>query len=62
MRNNADGHEFFSVVAAVHHQRVGETLNDRALCLPEALLRIFASGVRDVDRCPDLDVIAGVGV
>lgn len=56
--NNADGHELLSVVAAVHHQRVGETLDDGALGLPEALDGIATGGVRDVDGRPDLDVVA----
>jgi hypothetical protein len=56
--NDADGHELLSVVAAVHHQRVGETLDDGALCLSESLLCISAGGVGDVDWGADLDVIA----
>jgi len=57
--DNADSHELLSVVTAVHHQGVGETLDDRALCLPEALCGITASGVGDVDWGADLDVVAG---
>lgn len=56
--DDADSHELLSVVAAVHHERVGETLDDRALCLPEALCGVTASGVGDVDWGTDLDVIA----
>ena len=56
--NNADSHELLSVVAAVHHERVGETLNDGALCLAETLLGEAASGVRLVDGLADLDVVA----
>jgi hypothetical protein len=56
--NDADGHELLSVVTAVHHQRVGETLDDGALCLSESLLCVSAGGVGDVDWGPDLDVIA----
>lgn len=58
MGNNADSHELLSVVAAVHHQRVGETLDDGALGLPEALDGITTSGMRDVDGRADLNVIA----
>lgn len=58
MSNNSDGHDLLSVVSAVHHERVGETLNDGALGFPESLSSISASGVRDVDRLSDLDVIA----
>jgi hypothetical protein len=56
--NNADSHKLLSVVAAVHHQRVGETLNDGAVGLAEALDGIPTSGVRNVDRRPDLDVVS----
>jgi hypothetical protein len=56
--NDADSHELFTVVATVHHEGVGETLNDRALGLSKALDGISASRVRDVDWCADLDVIA----
>ena len=43
--DNADSHELLSVVADVHHERVGETLNDGALGLPEPLDGISAGGV-----------------
>ena len=56
--NDADGHELFAVVSAVHHERVGEALNDRALGFSESLLGISASGVGDVDWGADLDVVA----
>jgi len=55
--NNADSHELLSVVASVHHEGVGKTLNDRALCLAESLLGETAGRVRDVDRGADLNVI-----
>lgn len=58
MSNDADSHELLSVVAAVHHDGVGETLDDGALRLAEALGGIAASGVREVDRGADLDVVA----
>jgi hypothetical protein len=60
--NNADGHEFLSVIAAVHHERVGKTFDDRALCLSESLLCVSASGVGDVDWGADLDVVAAKGI
>jgi hypothetical protein len=56
--DNSDSHELLSVVAAVHHERVGKTLDDGALCFPESLDGISASGVRDVDGRADLDVVA----
>lgn len=58
MSNDADSHELLSVVAAVHHDGVGETLDDGALRLAEALGGVAASGVREVDRGADLDVVA----
>jgi hypothetical protein len=56
--NNAGSQELLSVVAAVHHDRVGQTLDDGALSLAETLGGIAASGVGDVDRGADLDVVA----
>ena len=35
--NDPDSHELFAVVAAVHHEGVGEAFNDRALCFTETL-------------------------
>jgi hypothetical protein len=29
--DDADSHELLAVVSAVHHERVGQTLNDRSL-------------------------------
>ena len=40
--NDADSHELLAVVAAIHHERVGEALNDWALCLAESLDGITA--------------------
>jgi hypothetical protein len=56
--NDAHSHELLSVVAAVHHEGVGETLNDGALRLPESLDSISAGGVGDVDGGSNLNVIA----
>ena len=60
MGDNADGHDLLSVVAAVHHEGVGETLNDGALGLAESLLGVTTSRVGEVDRLTDLDVVAEV--
>ena len=57
MGNDADGHEFLAVVAAVHHEGVGEALDDRALRFSESLLGISTGGVGDVDWGADLDVV-----
>lgn len=56
--NNTDGHQLLAVVAAVHHQRVGQALNDGAVGLAEALDGISASRVRQVDGGADLNVVA----
>ena len=56
--NNADGQELLAVVAAVHHERVGETLDDGALGLAETLGGIAASSVRKVDGRTNLNVVA----
>ena len=56
--DNADSHELLAVIASVHHERVREALNDRALSLSEALDGISTGGVGDVDWLADLDVVA----
>lgn len=60
MGDDADGHDLLSVVAAVHHEGVGETLNDGALGLAESLGGVTASRVGEVDGLTDLDVVAEV--
>lgn len=60
MGDNADSHELLAVVAAVHHERVGQALNDWALGLPEALNGIATGRVGEVDGLADLDVVAVV--
>lgn len=56
--DNADSHELLAVVATVHHEGVGETLNDGAVGLAEALGGIATSRVGEVDGGADLDVVA----
>lgn len=58
MSNNADSQELLSVVTAVHHERVGETLDDGALSLAETLSGIATGSVGNVDRGADLNVVA----
>lgn len=55
--DNADSHQLLSVVSTLHHQCVGETLDDGALGLSEPLDGISASRVGDVDGRADLNVI-----
>lgn len=59
--HDAHGHQLLPVVAPVHHQRVGQALDDGALGLAEALHGVAAGGVGDVDGGADLDVISVVG-
>lgn len=58
MGNDSDSHELLSVVTTVHHQRVGETLDDGAVGLTETLGGILSGGVGDVDWLADLNVVA----
>lgn len=53
--DDADRHQLLSVVAAVHHQRVGEALHHRALGLAEPLDVEAAGRVRQVPRGLRLD-------
>ena len=46
--DNADGHDLLTVVATVHHERVGQTLDNGALALAEALLVVALSSVVQV--------------
>lgn len=78
MGNDADSHDLLSVVATVHHDRVGQSashkrirlkskgtlrsekvpLHNRALRLTEALRGVATGRVREIDRRPNLDVVA----
>ena len=58
MSDNADSHGLLSVVATIHHDGVGQALNDGALGLAETLGGIATGGVGGVDRLADLDVVA----
>lgn len=56
--NNSDSHKLLSVVAAVVHQRVGQSLNDGAVGLAESLCSITASSVGDVDGVSQGNVVS----
>jgi hypothetical protein len=58
MSNDSDRHQLLAIVAAVHHQRVGEALDNRTLCFPETLDCESAGRVGYIDRLADLDVVA----
>jgi len=60
--DNSDSHELLSVVAAVVHQRVGQSLNDGAVGLAESLGGISASGVGDVDGVSQGNVVTIAGL
>ena len=46
--DDANGHELLAVVAAVHHERVDQALNNRALGLPEPLGGVAPAAVGKV--------------
>ena len=50
MLDNPDSHELLSIVPPVHHQRVGEPLNNGALRFPEPLHWVPTSSVRNICR------------
>lgn len=58
MGDNADSHQLFTIITAIHHQGVCEALDDRTLGFPETLAGITTSRVGDVHRRADLDVVA----
>ena len=58
MSNDADSHELLAIVSTIHHERVGETLDDGAIRFAKTLDCISAGGMRDVDWRANLDVIA----
>lgn len=58
MGNDPDGHELLAIVSTIHHEGICETFDDRALCFSKPFDGVTASGVRDVDRCSNLDVVA----
>merc|ERR1719321_1785262 len=59
MLDNANSHQFFAVVATMHHQRDGQTFDDRAQSLPEALLLVPPLSMRQelLSALVDSDVV-----
>ena len=57
MGDDSNSHELLSVVSAVHHERVGQSLNDGAVGLSESLGGISASGVGDIDGVSQGNVV-----
>lgn len=55
--DNAHGKELLAVVAAVHHERIGKTLDDGALSLAESLVGISSSAVRQVNGLTNLNIV-----
>ena len=58
MSDDADSHKLLAVVATIHHEGVGEALDDGAIGLAKALDGITTGGVRDVNGGANLDVVA----
>lgn len=48
MLNNANCHQLLSIVASVHHKRVGQPLHNWGLGLPKPLCLVSSSSVRHV--------------
>ena len=58
MGHDPNSHQLLSVVSAIHHEGIGEALNDRTLSFSESLDSISAGGMGDVDWRSNLDVVA----
>lgn len=56
--NDSDSHELLAIVAAIHHQGVGQSFDDGALCFPKSFDSVPTGGVRDVYGGTDLNVVA----
>ena len=51
MFDNSDGHQLFTVVATVHHQRIDQSFDNWALSLSESLDLVTARGVWEELLC-----------
>ena len=54
---DSHGHELLAVISAVHHERIGEALDDGTLGLSKAFDSEAAGRVGDVAGCTGLDVV-----
>ena len=48
MLDNADGHELFAIVTTVHHERIGQPLDNRTLGFAESLHRVSSCRVGNI--------------
>lgn len=48
--DDPNSHKLLAIVSTVHHERVGEPLNNGTLSFPEPLHRVSSSSVRNI-RC-----------
>ena len=55
--NNSDSHDLLSVVSAVHHECVDESLDNGHSALGELLLGVSTGSVGSVDSVADIDVV-----
>ena len=46
--DNADGHELLAIVTTVHHQRIGQPLDNRTLGFAESLHRVSSCSVGNI--------------
>ena len=59
MCDDPNSHQLLAVVSTVHHEGVGQSLNDRALCFSESLCGVSTGRVGDIDGGADLNVVTG---
>jgi hypothetical protein len=55
--DDSHGQEFLTVVSSVHHERVGQSLDDGALGFAESLRGVSAGCVGEIDGVAELDVV-----
>lgn len=55
--DDADCHQFFTIVSSVHHQSIDQTLDDGALSFAESLHGISTGGMSEVYWMTELYVV-----